>query len=81
MIREQMGFTLVEALIGIIVTFFVLAAAVSVVNTQRETSRTTRLTSELRQNARYSLDMITRDLMEAGQGMDPNTVFGVASFS
>jgi hypothetical protein len=37
------------------------------------------LVVDVQDNARYALSMLTRDLMEAGQGMDPNVVFGVVA--
>jgi hypothetical protein len=34
---------------------------------------------ELQQNARYALDLLRRDLQEAGEGLDPTTPWGVVS--
>lgn len=78
---SQGGFTLLEMLIAVIVTVFLLTATLGLLDTQRESDRTTRLRTEVQQNAQYALDMITRDLMEAGQGMDPSSVFGVVAAS
>ncbi len=77
----QQGFTLVEVLIGLIVSVVVVTLTLGLLDTQRKSHRTTKLRSEVQQNARYTLDMLTRDLMEAGQGMDPNAVFGVVASS
>jgi type II secretory pathway pseudopilin PulG len=79
--ERERGFTLIEALIGLVVTLLVVTATLGLLDTQRKANRTTRVRSEVQQNARYTLDMITRDLMEAGQGMDPNAVFGVVAAS
>ncbi len=79
--ERERGFTLIEALIGLVVTLLVVTATLGLLDTQRKANRTTRVRSEVQQNARYTLDMITRDLMEAGQGMDPNAVFGVVASS
>ncbi len=79
--ESERGFTLIETLIGLVVTLIVVTATLGLLDTQRESNRTTRVRSEVQQNARYALDMITRDLMEAGQGMDPNAVFGVVAAS
>ncbi len=79
--ERERGFTLIETLIGLVVTLVVVTATLGLLDTQRKSNRTTRVRSEVQQNARYALDMITRDLMEAGQGMDPNAVFGVVASS
>ncbi len=78
---SQGGFTLVEMLIGMIVTVLLLTMTLGLLDTQRKSDRTTRLRTDVQQNAQYTLDMITRDLMEAGQGMDPSSVFGVVAAS
>lgn len=75
------GFTLVELLIALVVSAVVVTAALGLLDTQRQADRTTKVRTGVQLNARYALDMITRDLMEAGQGMDPNAVFGVVATS
>jgi len=75
------GFTLVELLILMFVGLLVIGGTLKSLNKHREISRTEKLRVEVQQNARYALDMLIRDLMEAGQGMDPNPVFGVVAAS
>ncbi len=54
----------------------VISSAIGLLKTVRSTSRTERLVVDVQDNARYALSMLTRDLMEAGQGMDPSLSFG-----
>lgn len=77
--RGGAGFTLVEALIAVTIGTVVVAAGFSLFNSQQEAARVEDLRLELQQNARYALDMLRRDLQEAGEGMDPNAEFGVVS--
>lgn len=79
--RRAVGFTIVELLIAMVVGLLIVGGSLALLNTARETSRTDRLRVELQQNARYALDMFNRDLQQAGQGMDPNTVFGIVAAS
>ena len=81
LLSNEAGFTLVEMLVAGIVTVLVLSVTLGLLDTQRESNRTTQLRGEVQQNAQYVLDMLTRDLMEAGQGMDPSPVFGVVAAS
>lgn len=73
------GFTLVEALIAVTMGTLVVAAAFSLFNSQQEAARASDLRMELQQNARYALDLIRRDLQEAGEGLDPTTPWGVVA--
>lgn len=73
----EAGFTLVEALVAVALGSLVVAAAFSLFDTQQEAARVEDLRLELQQNARYALDMLRRDLQEAGEGADPRAEFGV----
>lgn len=57
----------------------VVSSAIGLLKTVRSTSRTERLVVDVQDNARYALSMLTRDLLEAGQGMDPNAHFGIVA--
>jgi prepilin-type N-terminal cleavage/methylation domain-containing protein len=76
---DRNGFTIVELLVVMLISGLVLSSAIGLLKTVRSSSRTERLVVDVQDNARYALSMLTRDLMEAGQGMDPNVVFGVVA--
>lgn len=71
------GFTLVELLIAVTLGGIVMAAAFGILNSQQESVRTDELRRELQQNSRYALDLLRRDVQEAGEAMDPSAEFGV----
>lgn len=73
------GFTLVELLIAVTLGGMVMAAAFGILNSQQESVRTDELRRELQQNSRYALDLLRRDLQEAGEAMDPAAEFGVVA--
>lgn len=62
-----------------LISGLVLSSAIGLLKTVRSSSRTERLLVDVQDNARYALSMLTRDLMEAGQGMDPSTDFGIVA--
>jgi prepilin-type N-terminal cleavage/methylation domain-containing protein len=73
------GFTIVELLVVMLISGLVLSSAIGLLKTVRSSSRTERLVVDVQDNARYAISMLTRDLMEAGQGMDPSAGFGVVA--
>jgi type II secretory pathway pseudopilin PulG len=68
-----------ELLVVMLISGLVISSAVGLLKTVRSTSRTERLVVDVQDNARYAISMLTRDLMEAGQGMDPSVAFGVVA--
>jgi prepilin-type N-terminal cleavage/methylation domain-containing protein len=74
---DRSGFTIVELLVVMLISGLVISSAVGLLKTVRSSSRTERLVVDVQDNARYAISMLTRDLMEAGQGMDPSLDFGV----
>lgn len=76
---REAGFTLVELLIAMFVGLILVAGSLGLLDLTRQNSRTERLRLELQQNARQATDLVTRDLQQAGQGMDPNMAFGVVA--
>lgn len=62
----QGGMTLVELLIGMAVGLVLLAGAAMVLSTQLGDNRRLLLETQLRQDMRASMDIITRDLRRAG---------------
>lgn len=77
-VREA-GFTLVELLVAMFIGTIMIAGSLGLLDLTRQNSRTERLRLELQQNARQATDMVTRDLQQAGQGMDPNMAFGIVA--
>jgi prepilin-type N-terminal cleavage/methylation domain-containing protein len=76
-VRGRSGYTLLEVLITLVIGAVVMGGALQLLDRQREASRVESIRVELQQNARYALDMMTRDLQEAGQGLDPTAQFGI----
>lgn len=79
--RGTSGFTLVEVLIAVVLAGVVTAAAFGLLRSEQEAVRAQDVTRSVQQNSRYVLDLLRRDLQEAGEGMDPTPEFGVASVS
>ncbi len=76
---REAGFTFVELIIAMFIGMIIVAGSLGLLDLTRENSRTERLRLELQQNARQATDMVTRDLQQAGQGMDPSMTFGVVA--
>lgn len=60
------GFTLLELMVAMTISLFILAALAAVVIGTSSTNRTRDRASELQVNGRYALDQIRRDLQHAG---------------
>lgn len=73
------GFTLVEMLIGMVLGLMLVGGSLTVFDSVRQSSRVEGLRVHLQQNARYALDLVVRDVMEAGQEIDPTSRFGVVA--
>ncbi|MDP2496883.1 MAG: type II secretion system protein [Candidatus Palauibacterales bacterium] len=73
------GFTIVELLISVTLAGLVAAAAFGLLRSEQESVRAQRITRALQQNSRYVLDLVRRDIQEAGEGMDPTPEFGVVA--
>jgi Tfp pilus assembly protein FimT len=66
--REQ-GFSMMELLIGVSLTLVILATTVGALTDGIRTSDTARLVSQMQHNGRTGLNLMTRDLIQAGQGI------------
>jgi type IV pilus assembly protein PilW len=75
-LRAQRGFTLVELLIVMIIGAVVVGASLQLLDRTRTSSRTEALRVDLQQNARYAMDMLTRELQQGGQSLDATPTFG-----
>jgi len=66
MVDRQAGLSLVELLVSLLIASFVLGGVVSVVFSNRSTYETEQEASFIQQNARYAVEMISRDMRSAG---------------
>lgn len=78
-LRGEAGFTLVEIIVATLLGTLVLGGALMIFNSQQRNARTEGLLVELQQNARYAIDMVSREIQTAAQGMDPTSEFGVVA--
>jgi type IV pilus assembly protein PilW len=74
--HAQSGFTIVELLTVMVLASLLVGGALEVLNRQRATARVESLRVDLQQNARYAIDMLTRELQQAGQSLDATSEFG-----
>jgi len=65
-VHEQ-GFSMMELLIGVSLTLVILATTVGALTDGIRTSDTARLVSQMQHNGRTGLNLMTRDLIQAGQ--------------
>jgi type IV pilus assembly protein PilW len=64
--RPQRGFTLLELMIAMTISLFILSALAAIVIGASNTSRTRDRASDLQINGRYAIETIRRDLQHAG---------------
>jgi type IV pilus assembly protein PilW len=60
------GFTLIEAMVALVISLFIVSALFAVVAGSSAASKTRDRDAELQANARYALDQIKTDLLHAG---------------
>jgi prepilin-type N-terminal cleavage/methylation domain-containing protein len=73
-VRKQSGFTLVEFLVAAAISLVLIAAAVGVFKDAARSNEVVTLTSDLNDNLRASMDLISRDLLFAGTGVPPSGI-------
>jgi type II secretory pathway pseudopilin PulG len=67
---SKAGFTLVEALVGVVIFSFLMIATYSIFSTSKDIQTAGMDLSDAQQNARISLDTIEREIRLAGFGID-----------
>jgi len=67
--KRETGFTLLELMVAMTVTLVILAATLSLFQTALQTSTSGTQLSTLNGNLRSAMGLITRDLLQAGQGI------------
>lgn len=78
---SQAGFTLMESVIALALGSLIVLGAISLFSTQRRATSATEIRSEVHQAGRYALDMLSRDVSKAGEGIDPTSDFAVVATS
>ena len=74
--EARRGFTIIELLIVLVMGSVLVGASLELLDRQRRSARTETLRVDLQQNARFAIDMLTRELQEAGQSLDATADFG-----
>lgn len=77
--RTEAGFTLLELMIAMSIGSVIVAGGLSMFMVQTRLDRVNAIRLQVHGSSRYALDQVTRDAMEAGEGMDPTPTFGVLS--
>ncbi len=77
--HARRGFTLIEMLVVMVLASLLVGASLQLLDRQRRSARTETLRVDLQQNARYAIDMLTRELQQAGQKLDAAPEFGPVS--
>lgn len=77
--RAQRGLSLVELMVGITVGLFVVAAAATLVANQLSDNRRLLLETQVQQDLRATMDIITRQLRRAGAATPNNVEAGIAA--
>lgn len=65
------GFTLIEVLISMAITIIVMGAVFGLLTRGQQSFQREPQVADLQQSARTALDMISRDVMQAGSGLPP----------
>ena len=63
------GFSMMELMVGVSLTLIVLATTLGALSDGIQAGDTVRLVSQMQHNARSGLNLVTRDLMQTGQGI------------
>jgi type IV pilus assembly protein PilW len=76
--KNNMGFTLTEMMVAITIGMIVIASVTGTFTAQTRQNNAEEQISQLHQNVRGAVDMISRDLMQAGYKAPGGSVTGVA---
>jgi type IV pilus assembly protein PilW len=72
--RPELGFTMIELLISLVVTIVIVGAGILVFTNSAQSSTRSLKYSEIQTEARAALSQITRDLSQAGTGVPLNGI-------
>jgi type IV pilus assembly protein PilW len=73
--RSQRGFTLVELLVGVVVSLIAIAGAVIMLQAQKRSFQGSSADRALQETGRMALGAVSQDLRLAGYGIEPAMVF------
>jgi type II secretory pathway pseudopilin PulG len=73
----QTGFSLVEMMVAMLITMIVMASVFTLLQKGQTSFQREPEVAEMNQNSRYGLDMVVRDLTDAGYGDDLPVLFAV----
>ena len=67
--ESERGFTLIEVLISILITLIVMASVFALLTQGQRAFQREPEIADLQQSARTVLDMVSRDILQAGSGL------------
>jgi len=67
--KREAGFSLIELLVAMAVTLIIVAATLGLFETALRTNQSSQQLSNMNGNLRSAMNLITRDLLQAGQGI------------
>jgi prepilin-type N-terminal cleavage/methylation domain-containing protein len=70
-VESERGFSLIEVLISMVVTLIVMAAVFGLLTRGQRSFQREPEVADLQQSARTALDLVTRDILQAGAGLPP----------
>jgi len=70
-VESERGFSLLEVLISIMITLIVMGAVFGLLTRGQKTFQREPEVADLQQSARTVLDLVTRDILQAGAGLPP----------
>jgi type IV pilus assembly protein PilW len=73
--RAEAGFTLVELLVGVVVSLVVVAGAITLLAAQKRSFQGSNADRAQQETARMALEEISQNLRMAGYGVEPSMVF------
>ncbi len=76
---DERGFTLVELLVAMAITTVILGTTMAALNDAAKATDSAKQVTELNNGLRTAMDMMTRDIMQIGQGLPPGRVIGLPS--
>jgi len=67
--RREQGFSLIELMVAMAVTLIIVAATLGLFQTALRTNESSTELSNMNGNLRSAMNLISRDLLQAGQGI------------
>ena len=64
--KHQQGFTVVEIMVAVAISLFLLAGILQVLSSNKQTSRYQEAVARIQENARFALMFLGRDFRQAG---------------